>query len=98
MRHRFAHEFEDDPPDHGDFDIDLDGPQDARIQFDVNNSEIWLSANRAGWLHLARICAEMALYSQFKPGYHFHRTHDWKDSFGPSHEVSFELSDDEKIV
>jgi hypothetical protein len=93
MRHRFAHEFEDDPP-LGDFDIDLDPPHGTRIQFDVNDKDIWLSANRAGWLHLARICAEMALHSQFKPGYHFHRTADWKDSVGDRHDVSFELLDD----
>jgi hypothetical protein len=36
----------------------------------------------------------MALHSQFKAGYHFHRTHDWKDSLGATHDVSFELSGD----
>jgi hypothetical protein len=93
MKHRFVHEFEDDPP-FGDFDIELDTPQGAHIQFDLEGRAIWLSANRAGWLHLARICAEMALHTQNKPGYHFHRTYDWKDSFGPDHEGSFELSQD----
>jgi hypothetical protein len=93
MRHYFAHGFEDDPP-RSDFDLDLDAPDGVRIKCDVNDGEIWLSANRAGWLHLAKICAEMALHSQFKPGYHFHRTSDWKDSEGPKHEVSFELADD----
>ena len=92
MKHHFEHEFEDDPP-LGDFDIELDAPEGARIQFDLNGRAIWVSANRAGWLHLARICAEMALHSQNKPGYHFHRMYDWKDSLGPEHEVSFELSD-----
>ncbi len=95
MKHRFVHEFEDDPP-LGDFDIELDAPQGAHIQFDLNARDIWLSANRAGWLHLARICAEMGLHSQNKPGYHFHRTYDWKDSSGPHNEVSFELSNDEQ--
>lgn len=94
MRHRFAHEFEDEPRG-GDFDVDLNAPNGARIQFDVNDGDVWLSANRAGWLHLAKICAEMAMHSQLKPGYHFHRSHDWKDSAKPGQEVSFELSPDE---
>jgi hypothetical protein len=93
MKHRFVHEFEDDPP-LGDFDIELDAPKGAHILFDLNGRAIWVSANRAGWLHLARICAEMALHSQNKPGYHSHRMNDWKDSVGPEHEVPFELSDD----
>ena len=97
MRHHFAHDFDDDPR-LGDFDVELDASKGATIRFDVNDGDIWLSANRAGWLHLARICSEMALHSQFKPGYHFHRTHDWKDSDGPGHEVSFELSDDERTA
>ena len=53
MRHKFVHEFEDDPP-HGDFEVDLDVPAGAKIQFDLDAGNIWVSANRAGWLHLAR--------------------------------------------
>ena len=92
MRHRFVHEFEDDPP-FGDFEVDLDLPQGAHIQFNLDGENIWLSANRSGWLHLARICAEMAMHTDSKPGYHFHRNYDWEDSLGPGHEVSFELSE-----
>ena len=95
MRHRFAHEFEDDPT-HGDFDVDLNLPDGARIQFDVKDRDVWLSANRAGWLHLAKICAEMAMRSQFNAGYHFHRAHDWKESSVMGQEVSFELAGDEQ--
>jgi hypothetical protein len=92
MRHKFVHEFEDDPP-LGDFDIDLEAPPDAKIQFDLDAGNIWVSANRAGWLHLARVCAEMALHSGFGPGYHFHRRRDWADSPAADQEVSFELAD-----
>src|SRR5262245_19881606 len=97
MKHRFVHEFEDDPPQ-GDFDIELDTPLGAHIQFDLEGREIWLSANRSGWLHLARICVEMALHAQNKPGYHFHRRYDWIDSFGPECEVAFGLDADERTA
>jgi hypothetical protein len=86
--HRFVHEFED-----GDVGGDLDPPVGATIRFDLDGKNIWLSANRAGWLHLARICAEIGL-SEFAPGYHFHRTYDWRWSQERGQEVSFELSDD----
>lgn len=90
MKHKFVHEFEDDP-ELADFGIDRDLPPGAYIKFDLDNQNIWLSANRAGWLHLARICAEMGMHTTFEPGYHFHRKYDWTDSCEPSHEVSFEL-------
>jgi len=92
MKHKFVHEFEDDPPQ-GDFEVDLDVPPGAKIQFDLEGGNIWVSANRAGWLHLARVCAEMALHTGFKPGYHFHRTRDWAYGLADDQEVSFELAD-----
>ena len=95
--HRFVHEFEDDPR-LGDFDVDLDPPPEARIQFDLDGKDIWLSANRAGWLHLACICAEMGLHSEFQPGYHFHRSYDWGYSPKQGQEVSFELAGDEEPI
>jgi hypothetical protein len=93
MKHRFVHEFEDDPP-LSDFEVDLDAPQGARIKFDLIGEEIWLSADRAGWLHLARICSEMALHTSFEPGYHFHRSYDWEDFPARRRMVSFELSEE----
>lgn len=95
MKHRFVHEFDDDPAD-GDFEIDLDAPSGAQIRFELEGQNIWLSADRAGWLHLARICAEMAMHTSFKPGYHFHRTYDWKTSAASGTEVSFELGADDE--
>jgi hypothetical protein len=50
MRHRFVHEFEDDPPHRGS-----------------------------------------------RPGYHFHRSYDWKESPGAGQEV-FELSDGNRPI
>ena len=96
MRHQFVHEFEDDPA-LGDFEIDLALPPGAKLRFDANSGDVWVSANRAGWLHLARICAEMGTHTAFKPGYHFHRSYDWSESPAPGREVSFELSEDEAL-
>ena len=94
MKHLFVYEFEDDPP-LSDLAIDLDPPPGASIKFNLDGKDIWLSANREGWLHLARICAEMGMQSQSKPGYHFHRSYDWGESPEPGQEVSFELSGDD---
>lgn len=91
MRHSFVHELDDNPP-LGDFETALDVPPGARIQFQLDGADIWVSPDRAGWLHLARICAEMGLRSESKPGYHFHRTYDWNASSSAGHEVSFELA------
>ncbi len=94
MVHTFVHKFEDEPR-LGDFSIDLDPPTGAKIRFEIENGgEIWLSANRAGWLHLAAICAEMAMHTGFEPGYHFHRSYDWEDRPADSLEVSFEMAAD----
>ena len=60
-------------------------PDDAYISFEViEGNEIWLLANRAGWLHLARICCQFGMQSDLEPGYHVHI----------STEVAFELSSD----
>ena len=43
MRHRFIHEFEDDPK-HGDFDVELNLPHGASVHFDVSGGDV----NRVG--------------------------------------------------
>jgi hypothetical protein len=91
MQHRFEHVFDEDE-DWTDFSFPLDLPQGASVRFNVGEDGIWLSANRAGWLHLARVCAEMGLRDGFEPGYHFHRTMDWNANVDPGHEVAFEFS------
>ena len=94
MRHKFVHEVDDDPA-LSDFDIDIDLPPGAKVQFSLDDGNIWVSANRAGWLHLARVCAEMALHSRFRPGYHFHQTFDWTSSGGTEPDVSFGLAEEQ---
>ena len=78
---RFVYEFQDV----GYLSIYGECPDDAYISFEViDGNNIWLSANRAGWLHLARICCEFGMQSNFEPGYHVHL----------STEVAFALSSD----
>jgi len=45
MRHKFVHEFEDDPP-HGDFEVDLDVPPGAKIQFDLDAGNLGVRQSR----------------------------------------------------
>lgn len=95
--HKFVHEFSDDSP-LGDFQVDHNPPAGATIRFELEGKNLWLSCNRAGWQHLARICAEMGMHSQFKHGTHFHMPYDWQGSHSPGCEVSFELIDDEETA
>ncbi len=92
--HKFVHEFSDDDP-LGDFQADGSPPEGATIRFELEGENLWLSCNRAGWQHLARICAEMGMCSEFEHGTHFHTPYDWQGSHRRGHEVSFELIDDE---
>ncbi len=39
MKHRFVHDFEDDPP-LGDFEIDIDLPPNAYVSFELNGKNI----------------------------------------------------------
>ena len=91
-QHDFVHRFEDHS-ETGELSIKTDATGTERIQVEVNEGgKIWLSANRAGWLHLARICAELGM-AAFEPGYHFHKTLDFKASDGSGPEVSLEVVD-----
>jgi len=85
----FTHTFEADPK-YSDLSVNLDLPSGATLKFTTSGSDIWVQANQAGWLHLARICAELGLRPELGKGHHFHRTPDWAWSSG-SPEVSFEV-------
>ena len=85
----FSHSFSE-TPELSDLDVDLDLPNGARLEFSCKDGDIWVQANQAGWLHLARICAELGMRPEMAQGYHFHRTAAWGASRGPP-EVSFEV-------
>ncbi len=91
--HKFVYEFTDDPR-YGDLSINLDCPPDAYIKFDIyNGNDFWFSANRAGWLHLAKICCEFGMQSQLESGYHVHIS-DFINTEPDDSKVTFELSSD----
>ncbi len=88
----FRHAFAEDPPC-GDLSVETSVSKDEKIAVNIENGkDIWLSANKAGWLHLARICAELGT-RELEPGYHFHLTFDFKSSDGKGKEFSFEVAD-----
>jgi len=88
QQHKFVHQFEDGA-ENGVLSIDTDVTGTVRIQVEISDGDkIWLSANRAGWLHLARICAELGMVD-YEPGYHFHKTFDFKASDGSGPEIRF---------
>jgi hypothetical protein len=88
---RFAHEFEDGSPD-GMLSIDTDASLPAKIRMSVDaGGGFWMSANREGWLHIARVAAELGL-GKFENGYHFHKDESFSWSTGGP-EFSFERSD-----
>jgi len=91
-QHDFVHRFEDHS-ETGELSIETDVAGAEQIQVEVSEGgKIWLSANRAGWLHLARICAELGL-AAYEPGYHFHKTFDFKESDGSGPEITLGVLD-----
>jgi hypothetical protein len=69
------------------FDTDAHPPAEIRLETD-SGGLFWITANREGWLHLARVCAELGL-ANFEGGFHFHKnshfvftTHGSNWSFG----------------
>jgi hypothetical protein len=90
---KFVYEFVDDPRG-GDLSIDPHCPSDAYIKFNIcNGKDFWLSANRAGWLHLAKVCCEIGMQSQLESGYHVHIS-DVITTEPDDSKVTFELSSD----
>ena len=49
---------------------DLQPPRGAKIVINIEDgNKVWLSANPAGWLHLARICAELGTRAATSSGF-----------------------------
>jgi hypothetical protein len=71
---KFEHVFEEDSR-YGDLTVDIEAPPGAKIEFSISDNGIWLSANNEGFLHLARIFAELGTRN-LEEGYHFHEQ-DW---------------------
>ena len=90
----FTHTFEDCSAD-GTLSIDSDAEPPAQVRAEVDEEgHVWLIANPAGWLHLARVCAELGM-SQYEDGYHFHKDSHFDHISGPP-EIAFmvERADD----
>lgn len=88
----FQHTFEDQSQD-GCISFDTDSTDQITISITVEESRnVWLSANRAGWRHLAKLCAELGL-GNYESGYHLHKTFDFKTADGSTPEISFEIDD-----
>ena len=90
---QFIHQFKDQSAD-GCLSIDTDTSGNQRVQVEVDEQgSVWLAANRDGWLHLARICAELGLGS-YESGYHFHKTWNFKTSDGSGPEISLGVDEE----
>lgn len=89
MSRKFLYEFKESAGD-GTLSFDTDAAVPQKIEFEVEqNGNVWVSANRAGWLHLAKVCAELGL-GDYEPGYHFHKNLKFKSSnLTEQAEVSF---------
>ncbi|MBI3713951.1 MAG: hypothetical protein HY253_13460 [Burkholderiales bacterium] len=87
----FSHEFEDRSTE-GMLSIDTDATSSAKIRMTIDTEAgFWMSANREGWLHLARVAAELGL-GKYDEGYHFHKDENFTWSTG-SPEFTFERND-----
>ena len=89
----FVHRFTDCSAD-GCLSMDTRAPSGTHLEVSVDSDgNVWLSANRAGWLHLARIAAELGS-SQYEPGFHFHMDPDFRDrSSGRQPAVNLEVAE-----
>jgi len=90
----FQHVIENAEEEFSDaFDCNSPFP-DAYIRMEIDKiGDFWLSANSAGYLHLARTFAEMGI-RPLENGYHFHMTGDFGTSELPVEtppEFSFEV-------
>jgi len=87
MAPTFTHAFEDLSAD-GMLSIETDAEAPAKIRGEIDkDGNIWIIANPDGWLHLAKVCAELGL-ANYEDGYHFHKDRLFAHSNGAP-EISF---------
>ncbi len=92
QRHKFVHQF-DDHSATGELSIETDATGAERIRVELEDGgKVWLSANRAGWLHLARLCAELGM-ADYELDYHLHKTFDFQASDGTGPEISLAIGE-----
>ncbi len=88
---KFEHVFEEEPDYVGLSPELLETPANAKIEFSIGDDGVWLSANSQGFLHLARIFAELGTRDFGEEGTHFHRSSWLKKPHDPKQTVSVEL-------
>ena len=82
MKKTFTYEF-DDLGQEGMLSIETEATPPIKIKLKIDEERgFWLEANKQGWLHLAKICAELGLGSHVD-GYHFHVNESFSWSSGP---------------
>jgi len=75
--------------------FDAEAAREARIRIDENDEgQLRVQANRAGWLHLARVCAELGL-GNFAPGFTLRLDYDFRWGAGSGPEIVLERLDDQ---
>ncbi len=90
-RLRFVHEFTDESAE-GSLSINTDAEAPAKVRMEVDaEGGFLIRANSEGWLHLARVSAELGL-GRFESGYHFHKDAEYQWSTGAP-EFTFERDD-----
>ena len=82
---KFTHEFEEDPP-LSDLTVSLDMPSDAIAGVRVDGNAVLLYANAVGFLHLARIFAELGTRDVVEE-YHVHFGPDFENGGSGSDEI-----------
>ena len=88
---KFAHVFEE-ASRYSTFTVDvMNDPSSAKIEFQICDQGISLSANLEGYLHRARILAELVTRDFGDEGTHFHKPEWLKKPVGSKQEVSIEL-------
>jgi hypothetical protein len=87
---KFEHTFTKEPR-YGELSDELfETPSNATIEFSIGDDGIWLAANQKGFLHLARIFAELGT-QEFEKGYHVHKPEWLRKEAGSKQEVSVEV-------